>query len=278
MNNYIAYKSTLLNFLFENAKEFSKKDIKSYLKHGSVFVNNIVITKYDYALKDNDIVTINRYNKNEKLDIIYEDDDFIAVDKKSGILAVDNDYNTRETLYNMVSEYVKKSNKNNKVFILHRLDKETSGVVVFSKNKELKKMLQEKWNNLVKTRKYIAIVEGKVKNEDILKSYLKENNNHFVYETKEGKLAITEYKKIKESNLYSWVLINLKTGRKNQIRVQFKGINHPIVGDTKYGCKNSNFKRLCLHAYELSFINPINNKKMVFKSPIPKSFQIELKF
>jgi len=274
MNKYIAYKSELLDFLYENVKEYNKKDIKTFLKYGSILVNNKVITKYNYQLKDNDVITINKYNKDKNIDIIYEDKDLIVVNKESGILVVDNETNKNKTLYNLVSEYVKTKNKNNKIFIVHRLDKDTSGIVVFAKNENIKKLLQDNWNDIVLTRKYIAIVEGNINNEGIIKNYLEENKNHYVYVSKNGKLAITEYKKIKSNNKYSWVDINLKTGRKNQIRVHFKSINHPVVGDIKYGNKSDEFKRLCLHAYELSLINPINNKKMVFNSPIPKSFKI----
>lgn len=274
MNNYKAYKSELLQFLFDNVKEYNKKDIKNLLKYGSILVNDKVITKHNYQLKDNDIITINKYNKDKNIDILYEDKDLIVVNKESGILVVDNETNKNKTLYNLVSDYVKKSNKKNKIFIVHRLDQDTSGIVVFAKNENIKKLLQDNWNDIVLTRKYVAIVEGITDDEGIIKTYLEENKNHYVYVSNKGKLAITEYKKIKSNNMYSMVDINLKTGRKNQIRVHFKSINHPVVGDVKYGIKNDKYNRLCLHAYELSLINPINNKKMVFKSPFPKNFKI----
>lgn len=274
MNNYKAYKSELLQFLFDNVKEYNKKDIKNLLKYGSILVNDKVITKHNYQLKDNDIITINKYNKDKNIDILYEDKDLIVVNKESGILVVDNETNKNKTLYNLVSDYVKKSNKKNKIFIVHRLDQDTSGIVVFAKNENIKKLLQDNWNDIVLTRKYIAIVEGITEDEGIIKTYLEENKNHYVYVSNKGKLSITEYKKIKSNDKYSMVDINLKTGRKNQIRVHFKSINHPVVGDVKYGIKNDKYNRLCLHAYELSLINPINNKKMVFKSPFPKNFKI----
>lgn len=274
MNKYIAYKSELLDFLFDNVKGYSKKDIKNLLKYGSVLVNDKVITKHNYLLKDNDIISINIYNKDKDIEIIYEDKDLIVVNKESGILVVDNETNKNKTLYNLVSEYVKKSNKNNKIFIVHRLDQDTSGIVIFAKNENIKKLLQDNWNDIVLTRKYIAIVEGNINNKGIIKNFLEENKNHFVYVSNKGKLAITEYEKIKSNDKYSWVDINLKTGRKNQIRVHFKSIGHPVVGDIKYGNKSEEFKRLCLHAYELSFINPINNKKMVFKTSYPQKFKV----
>lgn len=274
MNKYIAKKSLLLDFLIENTKDYSKKDIKIFLKYGSIFVNGKVVTKYNYQLKDNDIITINKYNKDKLIDIIYEDNNLIVVNKHFGILTVDNETNRCETLYNIVSSYVKKKNKKNKIFIVHRLDKDTSGIVVFAKNENIKRLLQDNWNDIVLTRKYMAIVEGNINDYGKIETYLEENKNHYVYVSNKGKLAITEYKKIKSNKKYSWVDINLKTGRKNQIRVHFSHIGYPIVGDKKYGNKNEDFNRLCLHAYELSFINPINNKKMVFTSPLPKEFKI----
>ena len=170
----------------------------------------------------------------------------------------------------MVSNYVKKNNKNNKIFIVHRLDRETSGIVLFAKNMKIKKLLQDNWNDLTIERKYIALVHGISKDSDVLKSNLVEDNMR-VYASKKGKLAITEYVKINSINNKSLLDINIKTGRKNQIRVQLKDVNLPILGDRKYGIKD-NCKRLYLHAYKLVIINPLNNKKMVFETEIPDIF------
>ena len=261
----------LLSFLFNNLK-YSKKEIKSFLKYGSILVNNRVVTKYDYVLRKNDIVSLNVYNKDKNISILYEDSDIIVVDKPHSMLVVSSLKKDEVTLYNLVSDYVKRSNRKNKIFIVHRLDYETSGVIVFAKTEKIKNLLQDNWNSLVINRKYVAIVEGKVKESGTIKSYLKENKNHYVYSSNNGKLAITNYKRIKEDSKYSWVDIDIKTGRKNQIRVHFKELGNSIVGDKKYGHVNKEYNRLCLHAYELSLINPLNNEKMVFKSPMPKIF------
>lgn len=229
--------------LIDHLKQY--KNYKTLLKNGSVLVNNKVVTKYNYILKEDDKVTINKYNKSKDIYIVYEDKDIIVVDKPYNLLTITN--GKEISLYNLVSEYVKKSNKNNKIFIVHRLDKDTSGLVVFAKNIKTKNYLQDNWDKV--ERRYKALVLGKTKEKDILKNYLKENKNHYVYIADTGDLAITIYKKIKEINNNSLLDINIKTGKKNQIRVQLSNINHPILGDKKYG--SNNYKRLCLHAYKL---------------------------
>ena len=229
--------------LIDYLKQF--KNYKTLLKNGSVLVNNKIVTKYDYVLKINDEVTINKYNKSKDIKIIYEDKDIIVVDKPYNLLTISN--GKEISLYNLVSDYVKKNNKNNKIFIVHRLDKDTSGLIVFAKNIKIKNYLQNNWDKV--ERRYKALVSGVTKESDILKNYLKENKNHYVYVSNNGVLAITEYKKIKEINNNSLLDINIKTGKKNQIRVQLSNIGHPILGDKKYG--TNNYKRLCLHAYKL---------------------------
>ena len=225
------------------------KNYKTLLKNCSVLVNDKIVTKYNYILKPDDKITINKYNKSKDINIIYEDKDIIVIDKPYNLLTISNG---REiSLYNLVSEYVKKNNKNNKIFIVHRLDKDTSGLVVFAKNIKTKNYLQSNWNKV--ERKYKAIVIGITKDKDILKNYLQENKNHYVYVANSGDLAITEYKKIKEINNNTLLDINIKTGKKNQIRVQLSNIGHPILGDKKYG--NNKYKRLCLHAYKLVLPN-----------------------
>ena len=212
--------------------------------------------------------------KKEKLDIIYEDKFLIVVNKKSGLLTIANDNEKEYTLYHQVYTYLKQKHKNNKVFIVHRLDKDTSGLVVFAKSELVKYKLQDNWNNT--KRYYYAIVNGIVeKNNDIIKSYLKETKTFLVYssnDSKNGLLAITEYEKLKSNNRYSLLKINIKTGRKNQIRVHLNDIKHSIVGDKKYGINNNPIKRLCLHAYYLEFIHPVTNELIKFESSYPSVF------
>ena len=211
----------------------------------------------------------------KKLDIIYEDKELIAINKPSGLLTVSTDKEKEKTLYREVSDYEKKKYKSNKIYIINRLDKDTSGVVLFAKNQKLKKMFQDKWNELVKTRNYIAIVEGKTDTEGTIKSWLKETKTFMTYSSakeNDGKLAITTYKKINGNNKYTLLNIEIFTGRKNQIRVHMKDINHPIVGDKKYGSKITS-KRMMLHANLLEVYHPINDKLYIFECDCPKVFK-----
>ena len=213
--------------------------------------------------------------KKDKLDIIYEDKYIIVVNKPSHLLTISTDNEKEKTLFHKVLMYEKRKNKNNKVFIVHRLDKDTSGLVLFAKDEKIKYKLQNSWDKDVK-RSYVAIVHGKTKNKEVLKSYLAETKTLMVYSTpdkKIGKLAITEYEKLMENKKITLLKINIKTGRKNQIRVQLSDIGNSIVGDKKYSDnKFDPLRRLCLHANYLSIIHPVTNKEIIFETKIPKEF------
>lgn len=213
--------------------------------------------------------------KKDKLDIVYEDKSIIVVNKPSHLLTISTDNEKEKTLFHKVMLYEKRKNKNNKVFIVHRLDKDTSGLVLFAKDEKIKYKLQNNWDKETK-RGYVAVVHGKTKDKDTLKSYLVETKTLLVHSTpdkKIGKLAITEYKKLMENKRLTLLNINIKTGRKNQIRVQLADNGNEIVGDKKYGEKKFDpLRRLCLHANYLEIIHPVTNKKMVFETEIPKVF------
>lgn len=207
----------------------------------------------------------------KKLDILYEDKYLIAVNKKENLLTISDGKNSNN-LYSEVSDYLKKQNKNNKVFIIHRLDRDTSGIVIFAKSEKIKKKMQDNWENV--RREYIGIVNGCLReNKGIIKKYLKETKTLYVYSTdneNKGKLAITEYETIESNKKYTKVLIKIKTGRKHQIRVSFNDLGNPLVGDTKYG--NIKGERLYLHAHLLEFTHPITNELITLTSNIPKTF------
>lgn len=209
-----------------------------------------------------------------KLDIIYEDRNILIINKKSGLNTIGTDKDKYHSLYHYVYEYVHKKNKNNKIFIVHRLDRDTSGVILFSKNDKLKRELQDNWDNYVTNREYIGVIEGHLKDKKgKIKLYLEENKEHYVYVTdnKHGHISITNYEVIKETKNNSVVRINIETGRKNQIRVVFSYMNHPLIGDKKYGSKYSNTNML-LHAYKLKLYYPIIKKEVEFIAPLPSYF------
>lgn len=276
MKDLIVKKEEILFEFLKNNISGSKNNIKSLLSKELVSVNGKTVTKYDYLLKENDKVGIGAKKVNSALGnikIIYEDKDFLVVDKPSGMLTVatEEEKYSNNNLYSLLSSYVKKKNSNCRLFVVHRLDKDTSGIILFSKNEKLQEILQDKWNDIA-IRTYYAVVHGITKEEEVLKSYLIEDKNLVTYSAKEGKLAITEYKRIKHNEKYSLLKINIKTGRRNQIRVQLKEINHPIVGDSKYFKKDKEHKRMMLHASKLEITNPINKKVFVFESKLDNSF------
>lgn len=275
MKLIVKEKMLLLEYLYKYL-DMPKKKVKSYLTHGLVYVNNTKTTKYDYELFEGMTIQIETKKKNDLLfDILYEDDYIVVVNKPSGLLTIATKKEKEKTLYHYVSDYLKEKNKKNRVFIVHRLDKETSGIVLFAKDEKTKNMLQQDWNQLVKIREYTAIVHGKMpKQKDRLVNKLLETKTNLVYVTKkqEGKEAITNYQVIKENTKYSLLKINIETGRKNQIRVQLANIHNPIVGDSKYGEKDS-FKKLYLHANKLKLFYPILKKEMVFQTDIPQDYK-----
>lgn len=208
----------------------------------------------------------------KKLNIIYEDKELLVVEKESHLLTIATEKRESKTLYNEASTYVKKQYPKNKVFIVHRLDKDTSGIVIFAKNQDKKLSLQNNWSNV--KREYLCIVEGQLpKKKDTLKSYLAESKTLEVYSTKDktkGKLAITEYEVLQSNSKYSLLKINIKTGRRNQIRVQLSDIGNPIIGDKKYGSTSNPLKRLGLHANLIEYTE--KGKVYHFETKYPKEF------
>lgn len=279
MEKYIVKENEILiEFLKKMFSNLSKNSVKSLLHNEKVFVNGNMTTKYNYELNIGDVVEI-REKVAKNIDIIYEDKNIIVINKPSGLLTVATEKEKNKTAYHLVMEYLKKKNKNNRIFIIHRLDKDTSGIIMFAKNERAKHLYQDNWNDIVKKRCYYAVIAGKMESkEGTIKSYLKENGN-MVYSVKDrsGKLAITEYKVLKERKNISLLDINLKTGRKNQIRVHMKENKTPILGDLKYGEKSKLINRLALHAYKLELVNPVTKKLLTFEINMPNEFKMLFK-
>lgn len=267
-------KNELYDFLRQNIVNMSKNNIKSLLKNGNIYVNNKVVTKYNYILNDGDIVSIGNSIKTEdiNLKILYEDNDIIVIDKPTKLLTISNKNEKKETLYRKVSDYLKKQNK--KVFVIHRLDYDTSGIIMFAKNQRIQKLYQDSWNDLAEEREYTAVVEGITNNRGHIESYLKQTKTLMVYSSKnkDGYFSVTDYEKVTNNDKYSLLKIYISTGRRNQIRCHMSDIKHPIVGDDRYNSKTNPINRLCLHASTLKIINPLNNMLMVFESEVPQEF------
>lgn len=277
----VYHEAELLPFLFEKLPQQSKKNVKRILSNHQVSVGGAPVTQFNFKLYPEDVVVIskNRIAKHERkeLPIIYEDQDLIAIDKPSGLLSVATEKEKGRTAYRLVSDYITQTNPKARIFVVHRLDEDTSGVLVFAKNWETREALQNSWQDIIKDRRYYAIVEGQMeKKEDTLRDYLDQDRAQLVYVTHnkdKGKLAITSYSVLAAKKEYSLLDVTIDSGRKNQIRVQLGNIGHYVIGDDKYGEPSNPIKRLGLHAYKLAFTNPLNGKEYTFTAPMPASFK-----
>lgn len=278
MKIVVKKESNLMNYLVENT-DYTKTKIKSLLKYKNIMVDEKVPLHFDMILKKGQVIEISKEKKVTKIntiDIIYEDKDYLVVNKPSGMLTISTEKEKNRTLYHMVREYIHSKRNREKIFIVHRLDRETSGLVLFCKNEELRDKLQENWESVAIKREYAAVVSGILeKKKERLVAYLKENKANLVYvsKNKEGKQAITNYEVIKE-NRNSLLKILIETGRKNQIRVQLNEIGHPILGDKKYG--NIKGKRLLLCANRLDIRDPRTKKILSFEINVPREFMRNL--
>jgi 23S rRNA pseudouridine1911/1915/1917 synthase len=285
----------LLEFLLRKCKT-SRNNVKTLLSRRQVLVNGSVVTQFNFPLAKDDEVKISKESvegksaakntqnqrvqreqrapRREPIKILFEDEDFLAIDKPAGLLSVESD-KERECAFNRVFEYLHATSKTARPYILHRIDKETSGVLLFAKNLKIHSMLKMHWNESVVTREYVAVAEGVFeKKQDTLVGFLKENKNNLVFVTQDptGQKAITHYEVMKENENYSLLRVKIDTGRKNQIRVQLHAEEHPIVGDDKYGHTKNPLKRLGLHASKLEFIHPITKEILSIASPVPSEF------
>ena len=277
----------LIDFLLAKMGNMARSSVKQLLGQRRVKVGNAIQTRHDFVLKPGDVVTVSSGRGNTqlthpKLKIVYEDDDLIVVNKQPGLLTVAAKPGSSETTaYSILRAYVKKQNARAGIYVVHRLDRETSGLLVFARSEELQHYMREYWRELVTERTYIALAEGALNpREGQIKSWFTEDKrNAMVYSSPVddgGDLAITNYKTLRTSadGEYSLVELHLETGRTNQIRVHLASKGCPIVGDRKYGHGNesSPIDRLCLHAKVLAFIHPVTEKTVRFESPVPKEF------
>lgn len=274
--------TTLLPFLLKSINK-SRNSVKSILTRGQVSIDGQTVTKHNHPLKPGQVIEILSNKANIKkaaltgLRIVHEDQDLIVINKEPGVLSMAGNNTWEPNAYRQLNDYVKAENPKNHVFIVHRLDRDTSGVMIYAKSQEIQQKLQENWHDVVKERTYTAVVEGVVKKEEgTISSWLTENEAMRVYSSPYddgGKYAVTHYKKITGNDDYTLLEVELETGRKNQIRVHLQDIGHPIVRDKKYGAKTNPLKRLGLHATTLSFIHPRTEKLVRYTVKPPASFR-----
>lgn len=265
----------LLDALALLAPDSSKTTLRSWLKEGRVYVDGIVQKVGATLIRKNQVVSLGAKAAPmiEGLTVLYEDSHLIVIEKPCGLLSVAAPFEKGNTAHAIL----KKHYKPRKIYVIHRLDQDTSGVMLFAFSEQAYEKLKKTFEDHDIVREYIGVLEGHLpEKQGVWESYLYEDENYIVHETlnsEEGRLAITYYTVLDVNKLYSLIKFKLETGRKNQIRVHCKAAGHSIVGDLKYGAQRNPLRRLCLHAQRLAFKHPISGKEMQFESSLPKEFE-----
>lgn len=271
----------LLEFLLEKVKGQSKSKIKATLQGHGVLVGKTCVTKFDYMLKPGICVAVSNTKRNLNIlrsryvKIVYEDQYIVVVDKAVGILSMaagHSSLNVKAVLDN----YFHKSRQRCQAHVVHRLDRDTSGLMIYAKDMQTEQALERQWHEAVYDRRYVALLSGRMEQkEGTIANWLKDNSAYITYSSPTdngGKYAVTHFYTLETQGNYSLVQFSLETGRKNQIRVHAADMGHPVCGDVKYGNGDNPIGRLCLHAYVLCFYHPVTHEKMEFSTPIPQSF------
>ncbi|MDX1907249.1 MAG: RluA family pseudouridine synthase [Bacteroidia bacterium] len=273
----------LMRFLLAKLPQKNRNNIKTLLRDKQVLVEGQVVTQFNHPLLPGQTVHIRRTKiPKEKhyqgISIVFEDQHLVVINKHAGILSIstDNERNQAPTAYQLLSQHVKREDPQHKIFVVHRLDRETSGLMMFAKTERVQQLLQTHWHTTVIERTYLAIIEGSLPEpEGTVTSYLRESKAHIVYSSQDpesGQLAITHYQTLRTRNGYSLLKVNLETGRKNQVRVHMQDLQHSLIGDKKYGSKVDPIGRLGLHAWVLAFVHPVTGERLHFETPAPARF------
>ncbi len=276
----VEQESALLEWLLANSSD-TKSKVKATLKNRGIKVNGKIVTQFDYPLHVGDKITISKSKQNDQfkskyVKLVYEDKYLIVVEKREGILSMavgQASLNVKKVL----DDYFHKSKQNCTAHVVHRLDRETSGLMVYAKDIQTEQLLERDWHNIVYDRRYIAVLSGEVKeNEGTVANWLKDNKSYVTYSSavdNGGKYAVTHFFTIDRTVNHSLVEFKLETGRKNQIRVHAADMGHPVCGDVKYGNGDDPIGRLCLHAFLLCFYHPVTHKRLEFETPLPPLFR-----
>ncbi len=272
----------LMDFLAAKMPDASRTKLKSLLSKRVVYVDKVITTQFNFQLKPGMKVQISKEKGRKEfrstlMKMVFEDAYIIVVDKREGLLSIGTDKQKERTAHSILNDYVQRSGKGNRVYIVHRLDKDTSGLMVFAKDEKTKVRMQDNWDKIVTERKYVAVVSGEMeKDHGTITSWLTDNKVFITYSSMTdngGEKAVTHYRTIKRANGYSLLELELETGRKNQIRVHMQDLKHPIIGDVKYGDGNNPIDRLALHAFKLNFYHPLTGELMRFETPYPDAFR-----
>lgn len=275
----------LMDFLMKKMAGISRTRVKALLTNRVVLVDNNIQTQYNFPLLRGMKVQVSKEKhkhefRHPMLKILYEDAYIIVVEKKEGLLSVASEHQKERTAQHILTEYVKRQNRNNRVFVVHRLDRETSGVMMFAKDEKTQHNLRDNWHDIVFDRRYVALVMGDMeKDQGTVESWLTDRKLYVSSSPYDdgGKYSVTHYRTIKRANGFSMIELQLETGRKNQIRVHMQSLGHPVVGDMRYGCETDPLRRLALHAFKLCFYHSITGETMNFELPYPMPFRSLMK-
>ena len=281
MEFYVKEPCILMDFLMKEMSGISRNKVKAILAGHGVSVNRKMTTLYNYELKPGMVVRVSRHKRSTELNskfvkIVYEDKDLIVIEKSIGILSMASAAN-QFCVKAILDEYFKKRHFKCTAHVVHRLDRDTSGLMIYAKNIETQQILEEHWHSIVSDRRYIAVLCGKMEQEGgTVTSWLKDNKAFITYSSPTdngGKYAVTHYHRLKTTDDFSLVELKLETGRKNQIRVHMSDLGHPVAGDVKYGNGRNPIGRLALHAFRLNFTHPRTGEFMDFETPFPTAFK-----
>ena len=271
----------LLEFLLSHVKQ-SRTKIKQTLQGQGIRVNGKTVTQFDFPLKPGMKVAVSKTKRNQQpfrsryVKIVYEDRWLIVVEKQPGILSMAAGHSSLN-VKSVLDDYFKKSHQNCTAHVVHRLDRDTSGLMVYAKDMDTEQILEHNWHQIVYDRRYVAVLSGEMEeNEGTIQNWLKDNKAYITYSSpvdNGGKLAITHFYTLARTTEHSLVEFRLETGRKNQIRVHAADMGHPVCGDPKYGNGDNPIDRLCLHAFLLCFYHPVTRQQMEFETVIPASFK-----
>ena len=270
----------LLEYLINNVSE-SRSKLKATLQGRGIAVNGRMVTQFDYQLKAGDKIIISRHKKQNQfksryVKIVYEDRWLVVVEKNIGILSMAAGHSSLN-VKSVLDDYFLKSRQKCRAHVVHRLDRDTSGLMVYAKDIETEQILEHNWHQIVYDRRYVAVVSGEMEqNSGTIANWLKDNKAYITYSSPTdngGKYAVTHFQVLNRTTEHSLVEYKLETGRKNQIRVHSADMGHPACGDMKYGNGDDPLHRLCLHAYMLCFTHPVTGKPMEFSTPIPTAFR-----
>lgn len=270
----------LLEYLINNVSE-SRSKLKATLQGRGIAVNGRMVTQFDYQLKAGDKIIISRHKKQNQfksryVKIVYEDRWLVVVEKNIGILSMAAGHSSLN-VKSVLDDYFLKSRQKCRAHVVHRLDRDTSGLMIYAKDIETEQILEHNWHQIVYDRRYVAVVSGEMEqNNGTIANWLKDNKAYITYSSPTdngGKYAVTHFQVLNRTTEHSLVEYKLETGRKNQIRVHSADMGHPVCGDMKYGNGDDPLHRLCLHAYMLCFTHPVTGEPMEFSTPIPTAFR-----